>query len=133
MAETGDLKTVTYCIGTYAAAAGTIPVLFLPASHGAITIVSCYVAGCPASGPVLGTLELQKFTNAAAPLSIAAGTLGTLPLTSGTIASGGAVALTIATKIVSPGTAGCWVGYQLGGTITKPLAITLNYVQGRAG
>ena len=132
MAESGDLKTINVDIGTMATADGTIPVMYIPASHGAISITSAYLYSLGAAGTVLSAY-LCKLTNAVVPLAIAAGTLGTLPTSSGTLAACGARAFTVATKIVSPGTAGCFLGMKFVGTIVSPAGITVNYVQGRDG
>jgi len=132
MAESGDLHCITPNIGTVATTGGTAALIYIPASHGAITITSARLLPMVAAGTIV-TFELMKLTNAATPAVGAAGTLGTLPTSSGTIAANGMVALTMATNIVSPGTAGCFLGFAIKGTLIAPVRLSINYIMGRNG
>jgi hypothetical protein len=136
MAAFGDLKTVNVSIGTLCASAAIFPVVFVPASHGAITVTSANVMALGTAGGIYGSMVLGKYTNAGSgtiPVVVAAGTLGTLPVALGTLATGVPCALTLASHIVSPGTAGCWLALLVAGTITAPTMVSINYLQGRDG
>ena len=131
MAESGDLKSLVMPFSAYSSAGGTTPFAYIPASHGAITVLTAYIQSI-GLGTIV-TAELMKLTHVGTPAVGAAGTLGTLPTASGTLVAGAVVALTLATKIVSPGTAGCWLGVAIKGTIVSPINLCVNYIEGRNG
>jgi hypothetical protein len=130
MSDTLDIKCLTYTIGTTATAAGTVPIMYIPAAYGAITLLSANLCPLVAAGTV-PTLQIAKLTNAATPVMAASGTLGTLPAAAGTLTAGVLGSITLATTLVSPGTAGCWLGMVITGTIIAHTMLSINYTQGR--
>ena len=128
MSDTLDIKTVVYTLATTATAAGTVPIMYVPAAYGAITVLSAYLTPLTAGGTI-ASLQINKMTNVSTP--VVSGTLGTLPAAAGTLAAGVLGSVTISTGLVSPGTAGCWVGAVITGTIISHTALSINYTQGR--
>jgi hypothetical protein len=137
MAEQFDVHTVSFSLGLLAYDAElTIPIFPVLPAGGAIQLLDAHIGG---AGTVTGSLNgprLVKMTPLAGTslgTPTAAGTLGTI--TAGSITYTIPAlrrGFSITTPLVSPGTAGAWVGLMLGsGTIlTGNVVLTISYIMG---
>jgi hypothetical protein len=122
MAESFDVKILTLPLGAYNGATH-LPLAYLPAAGGAITILSAELMG--AAGTAVGGL-LVSLTDAGTPAI--AGTIGAL---AGTVvqAAGVPAAFTLSSAVVDDGQ---YIGYdQTSGTVPAGSFISIAYVTGR--
>ncbi len=124
MANQFDVHVVTAHLGEYKGAT-ELPLVYVPAKGGGITILDAQLVGT-AAGTVIGGL-LVKMTDAGTPAI--SGTIGAF---AGTVvtAAGVPAELTIATAFVDDGN---WIGFdQTSGTVPAGTFINIAYVTGKA-
>ena len=125
MANSFDVHIINLPLGAFSGAT-ELPLAYLPAGGGGITILGGYLVGT-AAGTVIGG-KLVTMTAAGTPAI--AGTVGTF---AGTVvaAAGVPAALTVATAFVDDGQ---WLGFdQTSGTVAAGAFISISYVTGKAG
>jgi hypothetical protein len=124
MANQFDVHVVTAHLGEYKGAT-ELPLVYVPAKGGGITILDAQLVGT-AAGTVIGG-QLVKMTDAGTPAI--SGTIGAF---AGTVvtAAGVPAELTIATAFVDDGN---WIGFdQTSGTVPAGTFINIAYVTGKA-
>lgn len=124
MANQFDVHVVTAHLGEYKGST-ELPLVYVPAKGGGITILDAQLVGT-AAGTVIGGL-LVKMTDAGTPAI--SGTIGAF---AGTVvtAAGIPAELTIANAFVDDGN---WIGFdQTSGTVPAGTFINIAYVTGKA-
>ena len=124
MANQFDVHVVTAHLGEYKGST-ELPLVYVPAKGGGITILDAQLVGT-AAGTVIGGL-LVKMTDAGTPAI--SGTIGAF---AGTVvtAAGVPAELTIANAFVDDGN---WIGFdQTSGTVPAGTFINIAYVTGKA-
>lgn len=124
MASQMDVHIVTALLGAYNGAT-ELPLVYLPAKGGGITILDVQLVG-PSAGTVVGG-KLVLLSDAGTPAL--SGTVGSW---AGTVvtAAGVPAELTIATAFVDDGQ---WIGFdQTSGTVPAGTFINIAYVMGKA-
>lgn len=124
MAEQMDVHIVTAHLGAFNGAT-ELPLVYIPAKGGGITIVDAQLLA-PSAGTVIGGL-LVKMTDAGTPAL--SGTIGAF---AGTVvtAAGVPAELTISSAFVDDG---YWIGFdQASGTVPAGTFINIAYVTGKA-
>lgn len=124
MASQMDVHVVSALLGAFNGAT-EVPLFYLPAVGGGITLLDVRFVGT-AAGTVVGG-QLVTMTNAGTP--VLAGTVGSFAGTV-VVASGVPAALTLSSAFVEGGQ---WVGFdQASGTVAAGAHISIAYVMGKA-
>src|SRR5665648_282721 len=124
MASQCHVHLISAHLGAFSGAT-EVPLVYLPAVGGGITILDVKMVGT-AAGTVIGG-QLVTMTNAGTP--VLAGTVGSFAGTV-VVASGVPASLTLASAFVDDGQ---WIGFdQTSGTVAAGAFISIAYVTGKA-